>query len=337
MRSLVAIAVLASAAALFAQDEKQVQDAIKGLGSESFEEREKATADLRKIGGPALAALKKAAADSDDPEVRARAKRLLEEIERAGKRDPVPGRRPGVVGTVIHKSDKEILYTITPASGDSITFHKMNDGRVKLEYPDGKGGRTAAESDSIDKFVAENKDLAATYGITKDGIEYGGTRMSFTAKFPELKFRELPWREVPMPRTPEFKELDDLFGKSEELRKAFESFRAWRTDPPDQWWRSGAFDVEVARGAQLGPVPGVLRTQLAIPEGQGVVVESVREGSTAAAAGLKRHDVILEIDGTKVTGPADVRALLKRDSTVKALRGGKEETLQPAPAKKKEY
>jgi hypothetical protein len=31
MRTLVVIAALASAAALFAQDEKQVQDAIKGL------------------------------------------------------------------------------------------------------------------------------------------------------------------------------------------------------------------------------------------------------------------------------------------------------------------
>jgi hypothetical protein len=337
MRSFVAIAVFASAAALFAQDEKQVQDAIKGLGSESFEEREKATSDLRKIGAPALAALKKAAADSDDPEVRARAKRLLEEIERAGKRDPVPGRRPGVVGTVIHKSDKEILYTVSPASGDSITFHKMNDGRVKLEYPDGKGGKASAESDSIDKFVADNKDLAATYGITKEGIEYGGTRMSFTAKFPELPRLDVPVLPTPGFKEQDLKELEDLFGKSEELRKAFESFRTWRADPPDQWWRSGAFGVDVVRGAQLGPVPGVLRTQLAIPEGQGVVVESVREGSTAAAAGMKRHDVILEIDGAKVAGPADVRALLKRDSAIKALRGGKEETLQPAPAKKKEY
>lgn len=332
MRTLVVIAALASAAALFAQDEKRVQDAIKGLGSESFEEREKATADLRKIGAPALAALKKAAADSDDPEVRARAKRLLEEIERAGKRDPLPGRRPGVVGTVIHKSDKEIVYTITPASGDSITFHKMNDGRVKLAYPDGKGGRAEAESESIDKFLAENKDLADKYGITKEGIEYGGTRMSFSAKF-----LELPRLDFPFSPTPEFKEFDELFGKSEELRKAFESFRTWRLDTPDPWWKSGAFGVDVVRGAQLGPVPGVLRTQLAIPEGQGVVVESVREGSTAAAAGLKKHDVILEIDGAKVAGPADVRTLLKRDSKVKALRGGKEETLQPAPPRQKEY
>src|SRR5690349_25072559 len=96
MRTLVVIAVLASAASLFAQDEKRIQDAIKGLGAESFEEREKATADLKKIGAPALEALKKAAADSDDPEVRVRAKRLVDSIQKPAEKpkQTMPGRGP---------------------------------------------------------------------------------------------------------------------------------------------------------------------------------------------------------------------------------------------------
>src|SRR5688572_26036722 len=101
MRTLVVIAALASAAALQAQDEKQIQDAIKGLGADSFEEREKATADLKKIGAPALEALKKAAEENGDPEVRVRARRLVDEISKPPpKRQPKgSGQAPGLLGS----------------------------------------------------------------------------------------------------------------------------------------------------------------------------------------------------------------------------------------------
>jgi len=334
MRTLVAFAVLASAAALFAQDEKQIQDAIKGLGADSFEDREKATADLRKIGAPALESLRKAADESGDPEVRARAKRLVEEIAKPAPRKQAPGRTAVLQGSrlSIRKTDDATVYALQPADGDPIEFHRGPEKRVKLVYPDGKGGKAEASAESIDKFVEEQKELAEKYGITKDGIDYGGTKMSFNGI---QVVPALPQFGVPGFPPQGFKELDDLFAESEELRKAFDdlrrSERRWLGD------RQEFFGREVIRGAQFAPVPDVLRSQLSIPEGQGVVVEAVREGSTGAAAGLKRHDVILEIDGKKVASPADVRALLKRDSKVKALRGGKEQNLEPAPAPKKEY
>ena len=339
MRTLVVIAVLASAASLFAQDEKRILDAIKGLGADSFEEREKATADLKKIGAPALDALKKAADDNGDPEVRVRAKRLVEEIARPPaprKESRLPGQSPAKPGSrvSIRQTKDGTVYSINPPDGDAIEFHRLGEGKVKLVYPGAKDSKAEAEAESIDKFVADNKELAAKYGITKDGIDYGGTKLSFNG------LRELPgfprWRvPVPMPPQQLDESLKELFKANEELRKAFEQWPGQDRNLPDGWWASpDFFGRQVIRGAQLAPVPDVLRTQLSIPEGQGVVVESVREGSTGAAAGLKKHDVILEIDGQKVTGPADVKALLKRDSKVKALRGGKEQTLQPA---KKEY
>jgi hypothetical protein len=333
MKTLVMIAALASAAALFAQDEKQIQDAIRSLGAESFEEREKATADLKKIGAPALDALKKAAEENGDPEVRVRAKRLVEEIAKppAPKRPPgrAPVFRPSVLS--IRKAGDATVYAMQPPDGDAIEFHRAAQGGVKLIYPDGKGGKAEAEAESIEKFVTDQKELAEKYGITKEGIEYGGTRMSFSG----LQGLNLPPFGVPaVPLPPQ---LDDLFAESEELRKAFDELRRGERRWTNDRWPADFFGREVIRGAQVGPVPDVLRSQLSIPEGQGVVVEAVREGSTAAAAGVKRHDVILEIDGRKVTNPADLRTLLKRDSKVKALRGGKEQTLQPAPAEKKEY
>ncbi|HEU4339282.1 MAG TPA: PDZ domain-containing protein [Planctomycetota bacterium] len=340
MRTLVVIAVLASAASLFAQDEKRIQDAIKGLGADSFEEREKATADLKKIGAPALDALKKAAEENGDPEVRVRAKRLVDEIARPAappKQSRAPGAGPTMLGSrvSIRQTKDGTIYSLTPTDGDAIEFHRL-EGKVKLVYPGDKDSKAEVEAESIEKFVADHKELAAKYGITKDGIDYGGTKLSFNG------IREIPGFPqlgAPVPMPPQFdNSLDELRKANEELQELFKQWRGLDRWPRDEWWASrDFFGRQVIRGAQLAPVPDVLRSQLSIPEGQGVVVETVREGSTGAAAGLKKHDVILEIDGQTVTGPADVLKLLKRDSKVKALRGGKEQTLQPAPPAKKEY
>ena len=339
MRIIVTLAILAllAGAAAVAQeptDEPKITKAIQGLGAESFEEREQATSELRKIGAPALDALKKQAEQSSDPEVRLRAKRLVEEIEKGGKKkDPL--RRPGAGAHItIRQADGNTLYAITPAGGgDAIELHKSADGKVKLAYPDGKGGKAEATADSLEKFLSENKALAEKYGITKDGIDYGGTQLSFrqglpaVPRLPRFEFPEMP----DLPRLDEFKWFDD------EMQKTWEELRRLRPELPGEWDRRFFGAESVIRGARIGPVPEVLRSHLSIPEGQGVLVESVREGTTAAAAGLKRHDVVLEIDGKKVAGPADFRARLTREAPIKVLRGGKEETLKPAPVEKKTY
>ncbi|HTF57343.1 MAG TPA: PDZ domain-containing protein [Planctomycetota bacterium] len=331
--------VLGTGVAVFAmqpQDEAKIKEAIRGLGSENFEEREKAATELRKAGAPALEALKKAADESDDPEVRARAKRLVQEIEKPAKqKGRAPGLRSGNARLTIRQANGDVVYTIQPEEGEAIEFRRSTDGAVKLTYPDGKGGKAEASADSLEKFLADQKALAEKYGISKEGIDYGGTRLSFSARralpaVPRLDVPELPG----MPGWPDLEEFKTL---REDLRRAFEELNKSRTFMPEMWERNLFGAEATGRGLQLTPVPGVLRSQLAIPEGQGVVVESVREGSAADAAGLKRHDVILEIDGNTVSGPADVRTHLKRESSVKVLRSGKEQTLKPEPGRKKEF
>src|SRR6185295_17276009 len=114
----------------------------RGLGSENFEEREKAATELRKAGAPALEALKKAADESDDPEVRARAKRLVQEIEKPAKpKTRAPGVRPGVARISIRQSNGDVIYAINPEEGEAIEFQRSKDGAVKLTYPDGRGGK----------------------------------------------------------------------------------------------------------------------------------------------------------------------------------------------------
>ena len=63
-----------------------------------------------------------------------------------------------------------------------------------------------------------------------------------------------------------------------------------------------------------------------------MVVESVVHDSLAAKLGLKRYDVLVEVNGKKVAGSPDVRAALegaKAGDTVKAtiVRKGQRTTL----------
>ena len=58
-------------------DDQEVASLIRQLGSDDFQKREAASKQLETIGEPVRPALKKAAAASDDAEIRARAKGLL--------------------------------------------------------------------------------------------------------------------------------------------------------------------------------------------------------------------------------------------------------------------
>jgi len=87
-------------------------------------------------------------------------------------------------------------------------------------------------------------------------------------------------------------------------------------------------------GARVSPPSETLVDQLGLPKGQGVVLDEVLPGSAAAKAGLKAHDVLLEVDGKAV--PARVEDLAKTVAELKAdtpfdvvvLRKGKRETVK---------
>jgi beta-lactamase regulating signal transducer with metallopeptidase domain len=77
-----------------------------------------------------------------------------------------------------------------------------------------------------------------------------------------------------------------------------------------------------------------LADQLDLPKGQGLVIDNVQAGSPAAKAGLKPHDVLLEVAGKPV--PSDVQALVKLLAEHKGdagfdllvLRKGRKETIK---------
>lgn len=313
MKTFIAFAALLALGA--AQDDEQarkIQDLVKQLGADEFAAREKAGEELRKIGRPALDALRKAA-ESEDPEVRTRARGLVGEIEKSEEKQvevpktPQTPRRPARPvpdldfsgGSVsIMTSGDSTTYKITPGDGSPpIAFQRTSKGPVKLDYTDEKGQKKSVEAESLEKFLKDHKEIAARYSITERGIAYGGIPVRFKGGFQPFSL-ELPGiPEQPAPRSA----------------------------------------AERAGGATLDAVPETVRAQFEIPAGQGVLVTAVEPGGGAEATGLRRHDVLLEIDGKRISSPADVKAHLKKSSTVTVLRKGRRETLGASSERKKDF
>lgn len=302
------------------QDEdlaKKIDALVRDLGAEDFETREKATAELKKIGKPAIPALKKAA-ESEDAEVKVRAKALLEEFARAEKK---PEKKRGFSRISVNSTNGDTSYVIVPSEGDPITFQRLKDGGVQLEYVE-KGEAKTAKAESLAKFLEAHKELAAKYGITEDGIAYGGAKASFKGGGPQFRF---DWdEEMPMP---------DFQEEMEKLRKLLEE-NDWGWKPGfefDEEWldnlRSGG-RTPSAHGASFSSVDEVLRSHLDIPEGSGLVVRKVKDATLAAEFGLKKNDILLEIDGAKIASAKDVKSALKKESKLTILRGGKRTELK---------
>jgi hypothetical protein len=290
-------------AVVLAQD---ADDWVRKLGSEDYAEREKATEELRAKGKGAEEALRKALAH-DDPEVRNRAKALLEELDGKGKpqaRRPVP-RVPvpapfgqGFKGSSVsvQSVNGDSTYTITPGDGSpALTFRKEAAGPVKLDYIDAAGKAQTAEAATLEAFLKTHAELATRFGIREDGIEYAGAKVSFRAPRNPFDggFRFNFGRRGP-------------FGFEEDADKA----------------------DKAEKKADFEPASDALRAQLGLAEGQGVVV--ARDG---AGPGLKRHDVLLEIDGRPVGTSAEAKKSAPGASTFTVLRKGKRETLGAAPRK----
>jgi hypothetical protein len=90
-------------------------------------------------------------------------------------------------------------------------------------------------------------------------------------------------------------------------------------------------------GVRTEPAPPVLRAQLKLPEGapEGVVVEDVLEKGAAAVAGVKKWDLLLEVDGRPVASEADLEPLTAPGKhRLSLIRGGEPLELSlvtPAP------
>jgi hypothetical protein len=138
-------------------------------------------------------------------------------------------------------------------------------------------------------------------------------------------------------RTFEAKSLAELCEKNPDVAKRLEAVlpRSVRRMPSRGTAGDGRapFEPQPVLGIEWSPLPDVLGSQLDVRSG--MVVENVVAGTLAERLGLRRHDVLLELDGKSVTDSADVRAALEPVKTgdkvaAVVLRAGKRTTLDAA-------
>jgi hypothetical protein len=112
---------------------------------------------------------------------------------------------------------------------------------------------------------------------------------------------------------------------------------AWADDRPAKQPERIAAREHGGKQAYLGlgiePLPAALASQMAgvVPDGTGVLVERVAEGSPAAKAGLQPFDIVVSYGDHKLSSPEQLIKLVRSDEpgrevTIAFVRGGKSET-----------
>lgn len=102
--------------------------------------------------------------------------------------------------------------------------------------------------------------------------------------------------------------------------------------------------VEVKKSYMIGvfcePVPEMLRSQLDLGEGVGVMVKHVQDGSPASTAGLKKYDILLYADDQSISSVADLTGVVAETGvqgqpfTLTVLRAGEEIPIEVTPTER---
>ncbi len=152
-------------------DAERIAQLIKQLGSESFEEREKATKDLETIGVPALDALRRAAKDGE-AEVKTRADALVQKLEKQNS-----------TAKLLAPRKVKLSFKETPLADAIAEFNKKSGYTIQLNDPADKKlkDRTITLDtgevtfwEAFDKFCAKAGLVEATLQDMMKGFPGGG-------------------------------------------------------------------------------------------------------------------------------------------------------------------
>jgi hypothetical protein len=147
-------------------DAERIARLVKQLGSDSFEEREKATRELEEIGSPALAALR-GVGKEQGAEARTRAAGLIERIEK--KR---------LSGNLLAPTRVKLAFKDTPIKEAVAEFSKKSGYNIRLHDPDQKLNERTITLDSGDTTFWEALDqFCDTGGVAELGVQELMTRL----------------------------------------------------------------------------------------------------------------------------------------------------------------
>ncbi len=295
-----------------AQDAPDYGALVKSLGDEKFDARTKAYESLESAGAAARKALEEGA-KSDDAQIRWSARRLLERLD--GQEKPAPrvlrfGEDSGIGMPDLDEAFRDMDRRMADLNR---RFEDLRGGLRFELHPGLRGTRGERHSvmvrDGERIEVREDAEGKVTVKLATKGADGKSSEETFEAK--DMAALEKDHPEVA-------KKVKGLLGDRIEL-KPFDPFRDGTFHP-----------AKPALGVTISEVPPVLRTQLSVKEGEGVVVEEVLPDTPAARLGLKRHDVILAVNGIPVSGAREIRSAVEAVKeggalSLRILRGGKAE------------
>lgn len=180
----------------------------------------------------------------------------------------------------------------------------------------------------------------------------------------ELTIRETRGSGEPTTRTYRADSIEDFKKRYPEIAREYrvDLFRASPEGPPWKGWEE-TFDLDrfwdarfgtafspwmnwwpferPARqrpfGIQIGSVGEAMASQLDLRQGEGLLVREVEEGSPAAKAGLRKHDVVLKFNATPVGDALAFRKELQdhreKGFELEIVRQGKRQTIRVAGEK----
>lgn len=253
---------------------------------------------------------------SDDAQIRWSAKRLLDRIEAPSRVLRFRG-EPGTGAPGIDESFRDMDLRLEELNR---RFEGLRGG-LRLDL--GRGGveqHVIVDRDGERIEVDQKEDGKVTVKVSTKGVDGKPVEQSFEAKDMAAFEKEHP--EV-------VKKVKGLLG----IDVRAYGWPEWSRQGNELLESLGGITAsKPALGVTISAVPPVLRTQLSIPEGEGVVVEEVLPDTPAARLGLRRHDVILSVNGTPVSGAPQIRSAIEAVKeggalALRILRGGKAEEI----------
>jgi hypothetical protein len=323
---------------------------VKALGDADYDVRTKAYDRLREAGASARPALEEGA-KSQDPQVRWAANRLLRALDGAPRRgrrlefeeerkDDAPAPAAGKDEREDGDADRDVDFGFRFSFDDEAFRRSMEEMGRRMkdlerrlrDLPAPDFGRMFRIETGAPSFHSERRVIVDRDGERIDLRVAGDGKVS-------VKIAKKDADGKPVVESIEAGSLEALEkehpGIHAKVKDLVGSLQAWGrphgSARGDEALREpGA--VKPVLGVLVSDVPGVLRTQLSIGDGEGMVVEQVTDGSLAARLGLRRHDVILSVNGTPVAEAGALReaaAKVKEGEEIRlrVLRGGKVEEI----------